>query len=149
MDYTTQIAEAKEKFGKLLEEQLKRVEDMKAQGDFLDYTALPTIKIGVCGGDGIGPAITAQAQRILEYLLADEVKSGKVEFKVIDGLTIERRVEENAAIPADVLEELKEYHLQRLLHKELLLRFHELSQIIPHHDELEVLCLQLQCAFYF
>ena len=111
MDYTTQIAEAKEKFGKLLEEQLKRVEDMKAQGGFLDYAALDTIKIGVCGGDGIGPAITAQAQRILEYLLADEVKSGKVEFKVIDGLTIERRVAENAAIPADVLEELKECHV--------------------------------------
>ena len=111
MDYTTQIAAAKEAFGKLLEDQLKRVEDMKAQGDFLDYEALDTIKIGVCGGDGIGPAITAQAQRILEYLLADEVKSGKVEFKVIDGLTIERRVAENAAIPADVLEELKECHV--------------------------------------
>ncbi len=111
MDYTTQIAAAKEAFGKLLADQLKRVEDMKAQGDFVDYAALDTIKIGVCGGDGIGPAITAQAQRILEYLLADEVKSGKVEFKVIDGLTIERRVAENAAIPADVLEELKECHV--------------------------------------
>ncbi len=111
MDYTTQITAAKEAFGKLLEEQLKRVEEMKAQGDFVDYAALDTIKIGVCGGDGIGPAITAQAQRILEYLLADEVKSGKVEFKVIDGLTIERRVAENAAIPADVLEELKECHV--------------------------------------
>lgn len=111
MDYTSQIAAAKEAFGKLLEEQLKRVEEMKAQGDFLDYAKLDTIKIGVCGGDGIGPAITAQAQRILEYLLADEVKSGKVAFKVIDGLTIERRVEENAAIPADVLEELKECHV--------------------------------------
>ncbi len=111
MDYSNQIAVAKEAFGKLLEEQLKRVEDMKAQGDFLDYANVDTIKIGVCGGDGIGPAITAQAQRILEYLLADEVKSGKVEFKVIDGLTIERRVAENAAIPADVLEELKECHV--------------------------------------
>ena len=111
MDYTSQITAAKEAFGKLLEDQLKRVEEMKAQGGFLDYAALDTIKIGVCGGDGIGPAITAQAQRILEYLLADEVKSGKVEFKVIDGLTIERRVEENAAIPADVLEELKECHV--------------------------------------
>ena len=111
MDYATQIAAAKEAFGKLLEDQLKRVEEMKAQGDVVDYASLPTIKIGVCGGDGIGPAITAQAQRILEYLLADEVKSGKVEFKVIDGLTIERRVEENAAIPADVLEELKECHV--------------------------------------
>lgn len=108
MDYTTQIAAAKEAFGKLLESQLKRVEEMKAQGGFVDYSALETIKIGVCGGDGIGPAITAQAQRILEFLLADEVKSGKVEFRVIDGLTIERRVAENAAIPADVLAELKQ-----------------------------------------
>lgn len=107
MDYSEKIAAAKETFGKLLEEQLKRVESMKGQGDFVDYAALPKIVIGVCGGDGIGPAITSQAQRILEYLLSEEVKAGKVEFKVIDGLTIERRVEEHAAIPADVLAELK------------------------------------------
>ena len=47
MDYATQIAAAKEAFGKLLEDQLKRVEEMKAQGDFVDYAALDTIKIGV------------------------------------------------------------------------------------------------------
>ena len=80
---------------------------MKAQGDFVDYQSLDKIVIGVCGGDGIGPAITAQAQRVLEYLLSDEVKRGKVEFKVIDGLTIERRAAEMAAIPAEVLTELK------------------------------------------
>ena len=34
MDYTTQIAAAKEAFGKLLEDQLKRVEEMKAQGTY-------------------------------------------------------------------------------------------------------------------
>ena len=62
----------------------------------------------MCGGDGIGPAITAQAQRILEFLLADEVEKGKVEFKVIDGLTIENRIKANKAIPDDVLAELKE-----------------------------------------
>lgn len=107
MDYSEKIAAAKEAFGKLLEEQLKRVEDMKSQGGFTDYAVLPKIVIGVCGGDGIGPAITSQAQRILEYLLSEEVRSGKIEFKVIDGLTIERRVEEHAAIPADVLAELK------------------------------------------
>ena len=56
----------------------------------------------------VGPAITAQAQRILEFLLADEVEKGKVEFKVIDGLTIENRIKANKAIPDDVLAELKE-----------------------------------------
>lgn len=104
---TQQIEAAKEQFGKLLEKQLARVEAMKAQGDFVNYKELDKITIGVCGGDGIGPAITGQAQRVLEYLLKDEVATGKVEFKVIDGLTIERRAEEMAAIPADVLTKLK------------------------------------------
>ena len=40
-------------------------------------------------------------------MLADDVKAGKVEFRVIDGLTIENRVAANKAIPDDVLEELK------------------------------------------
>ncbi len=102
------IEAAKEKFGKLIEEQLARVERMKQDKDFIDFSTLPVIKIGICGGDGIGPAITAQAQRILEFLLADEVKSGKVEFKVIDGLTIENRIAAGKAIPDDVLAQLKE-----------------------------------------
>ena len=62
------IEEAKEKFGVLLEEQLQRVDRMKAENDFIDYSKLDKIIIGVVGGDGIGPAITAQAQRILEFL---------------------------------------------------------------------------------
>ena len=105
------IAAAKEAFGRLLEEQLKRVEVMKAQGDFVNYQALDKIIVGVCGGDGIGPAITGQAQRILEFLLKDEILRDKVEFRVIDGLTIERRAAEQAAIPVDVLKELKECHV--------------------------------------
>lgn len=109
--YKVQIEAAKEKFGKLLEGQLKRVEAMKTQGDFLNYNELDQLIIGVCGGDGIGPAITAQAQRVLEYLLKEDVTSGKVVFKVIDGLTIERRAKEMAAIPPAVLEELKECHV--------------------------------------
>ena len=95
------------KYEELIKEQLERVEMLKQQEDFVNYDELETIVIGVAGGDGIGPSITGQAQRVLEYLLADEVKSGKVEFKVIDGLTIEKRAEEGAAIPSDVLAELK------------------------------------------
>ncbi|MDF2539802.1 MAG: hypothetical protein K0S76_2823 [Herbinix sp.] len=108
---TEKIEAAKEKFGQLLEQQLLRVEEMKLQGDFIDYNTLEQIKIGVCGGDGIGPAITAQAQRVLEYLLKDEIKGGKVVFEIIEGLTIERRAEEKAAIPPAVLEELKKCHV--------------------------------------
>lgn len=109
--YTKQIEAAKEQFGKLLEKQLKRVETMKMQGDFVDYQALDKIIIGVCGGDGIGPAITNQAKRVLEYLLRQELEKGKIEFKLIDGLTIERRALEQKAIPDDVLEELKQCHV--------------------------------------
>lgn len=109
--YKEQIEAAKEQFGNLLENQLKRVDDMKSQGDFIDYKALDKIVIGVCGGDGIGPAITGQARRVLEYLLKEDVAAKKVEFKDIEGLTIERRAAENAAIPKEVLKELKTCHV--------------------------------------
>lgn len=98
---------AKEKFEKILEKQLKRVEMINSNKEFKNFKALDKIVIGVCGGDGIGPRITGEGQKILEFLLKDEVKSGKVEFKVIDGLTIERRAELNKAIPDDTLAELK------------------------------------------
>ena len=95
IDYKEDLDLACEKFRKILEAQLKRVEDMKAQGGFLDYAALPTIKIGVCGGDGIGPIISAEAERVLAFMLDDLVKAGKVEFRTIDGLTIENRIAKN------------------------------------------------------
>ncbi len=98
-------------FEKIIELQLKRVEAMKGETDFIDYGALDKLIIGVCGGDGIGPAITAQSQRVLEHLLADKVKNGKVEFRIIDGLTIENRAAASKAIPDDVLAELKKCHV--------------------------------------
>ena len=80
---------------------------MKAQGDFTDYVALETIKIGVCGGDGIGPIITKEAARVLKFMLSDLVDSGKVTFIDIDGLTIENRIACGKAIPDDVMVALK------------------------------------------
>ena len=103
--------EIRAKFEEVIESQLARIEDMKSQGDFIDYTKLDKIIIGVCGGDGIGPMITGMAQHALEALLADKVKAGKVEFRTIDGLTIERRAELGCAIPPDTLEELKACHV--------------------------------------
>ena len=106
-----QISEALAKFEALVREQLARNEKIKAQKDFVDFEKLDKIIIGVCGGDGIGPIITKESARVLEYMLADDVKAGKVEFKVIDGLTIENRVAVMKAIPDDVLAELKECHV--------------------------------------
>ena len=110
-EYKTQLDLACEKFRKLMADQLTRVENMKAQGDFVDYTKLDVIKIGVCGGDGIGPIISAQARRVLEYILADLVKAGKVEFHHIEGLTIENRIAKGKAIPDDVMAQLKSCHI--------------------------------------
>ena len=110
-EYNAQLEVACEKFRKILEKQLVRVEDMKSQGDFVDYKALDCIKIGVCGGDGIGPIISAQARRVLEFILDDLVKAGKVEFKDIEGLTIENRIAKGKAIPDDVMAELKACHI--------------------------------------
>ena len=106
-NYEKNLDEACAKFRKILEKQLVRVEDMKSQGDFTDYSAIDTIKIGVCGGDGIGPTITKEARRVLEFMLSDLVASGKVKFTTIDGLTIENRIAVGKAIPDDVMAELK------------------------------------------
>lgn len=106
-NYEENIKAALAGFEKVLRSQLERVERINASKDVVDYDKLPVITIGICGGDGIGPVITKASQDVLEYLLADEVKSGKVKFKVIDGLTIENRVACMKAIPDDVMEELK------------------------------------------
>ncbi len=102
-----QVKAAVEKFEQLVREQNERSENIKKQGDFIDYNALDKITIGVCGGDGIGPIITHEAARVLAFLLKSDVENGKIEFRDIDGLTIENRVAANKAIPDDVLEELK------------------------------------------
>lgn len=108
MENNKMLDAACEKFRAILEKQLTRIEDMKSQGDFTDYNAKAQIKIGVCGGDGIGPFITAQAVRVLEFILADEVASGKIVFENIEGLTLENRIAHGKGIPDDVLEKLKE-----------------------------------------
>jgi isocitrate dehydrogenase (NAD+) len=104
MDYIKQ-------FDEIVKAQLARVEKMRNTADFIDYSKLDKIIIGVIGGDGIGPAITAQAQRLLETLLADEMALRKIEFRTIDGCTIERRAAANKAIPDEVLDEIKKCHV--------------------------------------
>ncbi|MCR5207882.1 MAG: isocitrate/isopropylmalate dehydrogenase family protein [Eubacterium sp.] len=105
------LDEAVAKFRGLMETQLERAKRIKQEKEFTDYQSLDKIIIGICGGDGIGPIITKESQRVLEFLLKDEVAGGKVEFKVIDGLTIENRIAHLKAIPDDVLEELKSCHV--------------------------------------
>ena len=106
--YEEQIKAASAKYEALLREQLERNERIKSIGDFTDFNKLDKIVIGICGGDGIGPIICRESERVLRFLLQDRVANGKIVFKEIDGLTIENRVAANKAIPDDVMAQLKE-----------------------------------------
>lgn len=108
---TAAIDRAKEHFGKLLQDQMKRMERVKSAPDWVDYGKIVPIRIGILAGDGIGPYIAAEAKRVLASLLAEELKSGKVEIRDIDGLTIENRAALRCAVPPDVLAEIKTFHV--------------------------------------
>ncbi len=105
-NYEQAVNAAAEKFKELMKEQLQRAERIKQIKDFKDYSKLEKTVIGVCGGDGIGPIITNAALSVLENLLSDDIKKGKIEIRKIDGLTIENRIACGKAIPDDVMEEL-------------------------------------------
>src|SRR5262249_1652069 len=105
------IRKALDHFGKVFEEQLDRVERLKKDEPWQDFSKIKPIIIGILGGDGIGPTISAEAQRILEKLLKPQVDAGKVQFRVIEGLTIENRVKHMQCIPDDVLAEVKKCHV--------------------------------------
>ena len=105
------INKATIQFQKLLQDQLARVDRMSAVVEQTDYAVLNPIIVGILGGDGIGPFIAAEAQRVLESLLQVPLDAGKITFRVIEGLTIEKRAEVRQAIPGDVLEEIKECHV--------------------------------------
>ena len=111
MKKETIIERAKEHFGEIIEEQLNRVEALKKAGDWIVFETLKPIVIGIVGGDGIGPYITKEAKRVLEFLLEDQIKSGNVRLKEIEGLTIEDRAEVMQAIPDDVLDEIRNCHV--------------------------------------
>jgi isocitrate dehydrogenase (NAD+) len=105
------INRAKEHFGTILESQMRRMEQVKAAPGWIDYTAIKPIRIGVLGGDGIGPHIARDARRVLDFMLQDEVKNGEIAIHDIEGLTIENRAAKMKAIPDDVLAEIKKYHV--------------------------------------
>jgi len=109
--YREEIEAAKAHFAQILEAQLQRVELMKQDERFIDYQQLDKIIIGIVGGDGIGPYIAAQAERVLAALLADSIQAGKVELRRIEGLTIENRIAKMQAIPDAVMDELRQCHV--------------------------------------
>ena len=100
-----QMEKALAHFKGLLEEQFRRLETLNKPKK--DFSSMEIVTVGIAPGDGIGPIITAQAVRVVEQLLKDEITGGKVILKPIEGLTIENRLAQGQAVPADVLAEIK------------------------------------------
>ena len=101
------IDEATQYFKELLLEQHDRVNKLSSQSDWVNYADKDQLTIGICWGDGIGETISNQAERVLRHVLDSDISSGRVSINQIKGLTIENRAKHNAAIPEDVLAELK------------------------------------------
>lgn len=101
------IKKAQEAFGELIKGEYERIERMKQGEEPIDFSKKEKIIVGILPGDGIGPIIMKQAVRILKELAADEIASGKIELREIEGMTIENRVAKRESLPADVLEEIE------------------------------------------
>ncbi|MBE6030968.1 MAG: isocitrate/isopropylmalate dehydrogenase family protein [Clostridiales bacterium] len=98
-------------FEALVKEQAERAEKIKESASFVDYNSLDKIIIGTLPGDGIGPVIMDKVLEVLNVLLKDELASGRIEIRSIEGLTLENRVATGETVPADTLTAIKECHL--------------------------------------
>ena len=108
MDYTHLIEEATAHYKSLLEEQLRRQTRMETASPAKDFAKAERIVVGLVPGDGIGPIIMEQAERVFRKLLADDLASGRVELRAISGLTIENRLALGRALPEDTLAAMKQ-----------------------------------------
>ena len=102
------IMKAQEAFGELIREDYKRIDRMKQAQEPIDFGKLDKITVGILPGDGIGPVIMPLALKVMEALVGDEIKSGRIEVRHIDGMTIENRVAKLNSLPEECLEEIRQ-----------------------------------------
>ena len=101
------VESAQRQFGELIRSELERIERMKTDTEAIDFNKLDKIVLGVMPGDGIGPILMPQALRVLENLMAPELSSGRLEIRMIEGMTIQRRADLKQSLPDDVLQACK------------------------------------------
>jgi isocitrate dehydrogenase (NAD+) len=101
------IEKAKNHFGELVAEQLARTDQLKSQKEWMDYSETKPIIIGLVGGDGIGPFIMNEADKVLRFLLGDKLIKHHVELRKIEGLTIEERAQSKESVPQEILEKIR------------------------------------------
>ena len=99
---------AKQKFGELIAEEYQRIERMKADNEVKDFSKMEKIVVGILPGDGIGPIIMDQAIRVLKALMEEEIASGHIVLRPINGMTIENRAAKLQSLPDEVFEEIKQ-----------------------------------------
>ena len=99
---------AKLKFGELIAEEYQRIERMKADNEVKDFSKMEKIVVGILPGDGIGPIIMDQAVRVLKALMEEEIASGHIVLRPINGMTIENRAAKLQSLPDEVFEEIKQ-----------------------------------------
>lgn len=105
-----EIEKALKQVSDLLVDQLTRVEKLKKAEDWIDYQSLKPLIIGIVPGDGIGPYICKQAEKVLRFLLKEEEVNRKVEFRIIEGLDIENRARHINPLPGNTFDEIKACH---------------------------------------
>ncbi len=86
-------------FRALLVEQYARAREMQNAEAPKDFLNLEKVRIGLVGGDGIGPFLMHESRRVAEFLLKEELALGKVEFVEVEGMSIEDRRRTGVAIP--------------------------------------------------
>lgn len=106
MDYEHEIEAATAAFRSLLVEQVERAKRIENAAPPKVYTADTPVTVGVIDGDGIGPLIVGAAERVLRFLLDEELCAGKIALRRIEGLTIGNRLATGETLPRGVLQEI-------------------------------------------
>jgi isocitrate dehydrogenase (NAD+) len=108
VDRESIIKKAQEEFAERIISELDRIEAMKQDAEPRDFANLDKIIVGIMPGDGTGPILMEHALRVARELVKNEIASGKIEFRTIEGMTIENRVAKMQSLPDEVLAACKE-----------------------------------------
>ena len=111
MKRTESIAAAQEKFGALIKEDYKRIDRMNEAQEPVNFEKLDSIIVGIMPGDGIGRILMPLTLKVMDVLMHDEIASGRVVLKDIEGMTIENRCAKNNSLPEECLEEIRKCHV--------------------------------------
>ena len=101
---------AKDHLAALIEEQFARIERMKIEDEWIDYSQITPV-IGICGGDGIGPYISQHAPDGAGVLTGAGGGQRKGHLPKYRGAYHRESGRAQYGYPDDVLDQLKQCHV--------------------------------------